>query len=81
MAVERVVGGLDRGASLDFDEGQHLAAPGDQVDLSDRRADTPAEKAPALGAQVPGSDRLRPSAPALGLCAGLAQQPSSSARS
>lgn len=81
MAVERMVGGLDCGARLHFDEGEHLAAPGNQVDLADRSPDALAKDAPALGAQEPGRGRFGPAAPAFRLGAGLLQEPSSSARS
>jgi hypothetical protein len=81
VVIKRVVGSRKRGTGLDLDEGQHLAAPGDQVDLSYGSADALAEDTPALAAQVPGCDCFgSPPAPLrFGAC--LGQREISKARS
>ncbi len=45
-------------ARLDLDEGDQTAAPGDDVDLADRRAVTPRQDAPTAYPQMPRAKRL-----------------------
>ena len=67
VIVERQGGAVLAGARLDLDEGEDAAAPGDQVDLADRRAGAHGEDPPALQPQPPGGEPLGPAAAALGL--------------
>jgi hypothetical protein len=76
-----VVRRLDRRSCLYLDEGQHLAAPGDEVDLSHRSTNALAKDTPALAAKVPGRDRFGPPPASLRFGACLGQRPISSARS
>ena len=48
------------GARLDFDEGDHLAAPGDQVDLADGCAGACRQDVPAVQPELPGRKPLGP---------------------
>jgi len=54
-------------AGLHLHEGDHGAAPGDQVDFAERRADAAGEYFPALQPQSPGADALCLTAALLGL--------------
>ena len=81
ILVERMIGGGAGGACLHLHKGQHLAAACDEVDFADGGSDALVQDGPALAAEEPGGEPFRPPAPALGLGAGPAQRPSSSARS
>ena len=54
------------GARFHLDEGEHAAAPGDQIDLADPGADAHREDAPAVQPEPPGRDPLGPPPAALG---------------
>jgi hypothetical protein len=62
---ERLEGHGPRGAVLDLDEQDELAAPGDEVDLAERRGEAPGEDAKALEPQEPGGQGLGQPAGAL----------------
>jgi hypothetical protein len=66
VPVERDIGSLARRPRLHLDEGQHPAAPGDNVHLADAGTDPLAKDRPTLQPQIPGGERLRPPAAALG---------------
>lgn len=68
------------GALLDLDEGECAAAPGDEVDFAARNAGTAGEDSPAVQAQPPGGERLRPAPARFGDLPVQSLAPSSSAR-
>jgi hypothetical protein len=70
---------LEVATRLDLDEGDQTAAPGDQIDLAERRAKAPGDDAIAAQAQASRGHAFRPAAP--GLAPDAAHRPcSASAR-
>lgn len=57
--VERPCGRLRGAALFDFDEGEHPAAAGDEVDFAARHTGSTSENPPAVQPQPPGGNRLR----------------------
>ena len=80
MLVERKRCGVGGGALLDLDEGQHLAAPGDQVDFAAAHLDPLGENSPAVEAEPPGRDRLGAASTLFGVAAVQPDAPIANAR-
>ena len=59
--IERNGRGILTVALLDLDERNDPPSLGDQVNLASRNPHPPCENSPAVKAQPPGGDRLRPS--------------------
>lgn len=57
-AIERHSGGIGGRALFHFDEGEHFAAPGDEVDLAATKLHAPAKDSPAVEPEPPGGDGL-----------------------
>ena len=58
VAIERHSGSIGGRALFHFDEGEHLAAPGDEVDLPATKLHAPAKDSPAVEPEPPGGDGL-----------------------
>jgi hypothetical protein len=78
--VESPGSSISRCALLYFDEGDDLTAADNQVDFAAWNARTLSEDPPALEAQPPGRDRLRPASARFGQLPVQSLPPSSSAR-
>ncbi len=76
--VERQGGGIGAGPLLHFDEGQGLAATGDQVDFAAADPGAPGENPPAVEAKPPGGDGFCTASTPFRL--GAVQPPSPSSR-
>ena len=80
IAVERHRRGTGGRALLDLDEGEHRAAPSDEVNLPAAHFDTPGEDPPAVETKPPGGDGLRAATALLGFPAVQSEPPSARAR-
>ena len=79
--VERAMRRRDAGPGLDLDEGEQLAAAGNQIDLADWRPHPFGENLPPFAAQIGRGLRFGAASAAFGLDPRFAQRTSSSARS
>ncbi len=80
IAVERYRCGVGGGTLLDLDEGDHLAAPGDEVDLAAAQFDALGEDPPAVEPEPPGGEGLGATAALLGFPAVQSPEPRTRAR-
>ena len=80
MLIERKRRSVGGGALFDLDEGQHLAAPRDQINLAAAHFDPLGENSPAVEPQPPGGNRLGAATALLGVTAVQPDAPSASAR-
>lgn len=67
LPVERLLRRFTACPRFHLDEGQHLAAPGDEVDFAEPGAATDTEDSPAVEAEVPGGEPFGAAAAALRL--------------